>query len=306
MMRLRTSRSATGSVVRSKTRPERGCRRASAGSARRPGCASIQPSTRSVPAPSESRVAQHLGGELAVQAEQVVAQRGAGQRAPAVVARRARRCGRAASAAGAGSPSRKCTAATSSTSSSLASADLDDVERREHRRQRRPRAWRGLPARRPRSQLVGRAAPAARRPTAPSSRGERRRTAPSRPARRARRSRDVERPRAGCAAASASPRSTSRRPSSSSRRSASSAATVLSSASISPHSGRISKTSRAHGVGARDVRRGRAGLLVQAEHERRAAAVDHVVGHLRGDDLAAQPVARASASPKRSGSGAGK
>ncbi len=45
------------------------------------------------------------------------------------------------------------------------------------------------------------------------------------------------------------------------------------------------------GVGAGDLRCGRAALLVQPEGERRAAAVRHVVDHLRGDDLAAQPVA---------------
>ena len=44
------------------------------------------------------------------------------------------------------------------------------------------------------------------------------------------------------------------------------------------------------GVGARDLGRRRAGLLVQAEGEGRAAAVEHVVDHLRRDDLAVQAV----------------
>ena len=43
-------------------------------------------------------------------------------------------------------------------------------------------------------------------------------------------------------------------------------------------------------VRARDVRRARARVLLQAEHEGAAGAVDDPVGHPRGDDLAPQPV----------------
>ena len=180
------------------------------------------------------------------------------------------------------------TAATRSTSRPRLVGHLDDVERREHDRQRRRRACArsaGTPASRSSS---------ARRASGSASVGcqqpRDRRVQRHRAGREVAHGRgDVERPRAGCAAASAS----RARPAGGPRaacRSARRRRISLSSASISPHCGRISKISRATAYARAISRGGRAGLLVQAEGERRAAAVEHVVHDLRGDDLAPQPV----------------
>ena len=74
---------------------------------------------------------------------------------------------------------------------------------------------------------------------------------------------------------------------------------------VGPEAAHVEDVAR-DGVGARDVCGARAGVLLQAEHERDAGAVDDAVRDPRGDDLAPQPVRARSRSAKRSGSGAGK
>ena len=84
-----------------------------------------------------------------MQAEQVVAQRGARHRRPARVARAAARSGRAASAGAACRRARSAARATSSTAALGRARDLDDVERGEQRalrRHARRRAPPGTPA----------------------------------------------------------------------------------------------------------------------------------------------------------------
>ena len=145
-----------------------------------------------------------------------------------------------------------------------------------------------------------------RRPLPASRRGHRVGQHAGRPAaKRADRAARCRAAGAGCGAASASPA----RPASAPRAaagSATSAATSPSSASISARSSASPKISRAGDVRAGDVRDGAPGLLAQAEHERRAGAVDQRVHDAGRDDLAAQrvvrqPVAR-SARGRRSGS----
>ena len=81
-MRLRTSRSATGSVVRSNVPPARISPRISCARSTAARLASIHASS--------AVGAQHVGGQVRVQREEVVAQRRARHRRPAVVAREQR------------------------------------------------------------------------------------------------------------------------------------------------------------------------------------------------------------------------
>ena len=84
-------------------------------------------------------------------------------------------------------------------------------------------------------------------------------------------------------------RSTSRRPSSSRSICTAASQLVVEVLDLPPERPHLEDLARAR-VRARDLRRRRARLLVQPERERRAAAVQHVVHHLGGHDLAAQPV----------------
>ena len=84
-------------------------------------------------------------------------------------------------------------------------------------------------------------------------------------------------------------RSTSLRPSSSSAIWTELSQHVVEQLDLAPQRPHLEDLARAR-VGARDLRRRRTRLLVEAERERGAAAVEHVVHHLGRHDLAAEPV----------------
>ena len=262
------------------------CRRASAGSAPSRGASRSSPPR--APRRLQARSgAQHLGGERRGGRVEVVAQRRARQRLPAILARQRHDPRRAASAARARLPSRKCTAATACTSRPLSSATSTTSSAANMCGERRRCASRAPPGRRPRAarrparerlEVVGGEQPRQRlvehgraRAIALDRRGDGHRRAPvaQQPARAAldqapaleqhRRSGRRRGPR--CRAPRSPP--------------------------LRAHLEHLARDR----VGARDLGRRRARLLVQAEDERRAAAVEHVVDHLRRDDLAPQAVA---------------
>ena len=233
----------------------------------RPGCAAIQASTRRVEvgllaAPSAAPRPSAPGAAV-----EVVAQRRARERPPAVVARQGSGCWSRSQCSSSRLPSRKCTAATSSTSrpsSVRATSTMSKIaniarQRRDAHRQLarhaglasslalRASQWRVVGAEQPRgSSRYSVAAPGAKHSTVAAM---------------------SQRRGAGCAAASACRARSGAGPPAASAIWVP-AATWLSSASISAPQRAHAKTSRAMRVGARDVRGRRAGLLVQPEARR--------------------------------------
>ena len=281
-IRLRTSRSATGSVVRSNVPPARISPRISCARSTAARLASIHASMRAV--------AQHVGGQLRVEREQVVAQRGARHRRPAVGRAGAARSGRAASAgagrrrAGSAAPRRSSTARSVAPATSTMSSAREQRALRGHARAPAPPA-------RPRS-----ASSATRVAPAPPARTRRARPA-ARSATTARARRRSARPRRAMSSGRGRVRSSQRvaaldqpPPATAASRSAIVGGDrAVERLDLAP-TARACRTRRARPRGARDVGGERAGVLAQAEHERRSRAVDQVVGHPRGDDLAPQPV----------------
>ena len=247
--------------------------------------ASIQESTSSSASVSAGRGAQHLRGQLAVDRVEVVAQGGAGAGAPAVVARE-----------GHDLVAEPVQAETAAEAEVHRGDPLHvqlrlvrhghDVERREHDRQGRHARGEVL-ANALLAQLVrtaGERLGVLGREQARDRRVERHRARAEVPDRR----RDVELPRPvaeqPAGGALHQPAALEQK-----RQLNGACAAVVEQLDLAPERPHLEDLARAR-VGARDLRRRRAGLLVQAERERGAAAVEHVVHHLGRHDLASEPV----------------
>ena len=256
----------------------RGCARP------RPGAASTQASTAAAPV---APVVDHRGGEPALGVADRIER--AVERQPVEIigdrdaARRASRCGRAGRTPRPRNRSRRLR-------DRLAGAvgDQHDVGRRGERRQIRRCGAPALPARRRRPAPCARAARAAAASSgsAASSAAVDRRDAVAIVLDDGGEALATDRhcagTRPGGRAAGPAPRRRAR--------AAACRRILLSSASIALVERGHAVAVAHRGEGGRDRGRRGAGLVGDAHDERRAAAVDHRVGELRGDDLAAQPV----------------